>query len=41
MPGYPTNKQQLNAALRSHLQFVFVFVFVSESAALGEVSDRN
>ena len=35
MPGYPTNKQQLSAALRSHLQFE------TETAALGEVSDRN
>jgi hypothetical protein len=37
MPGYPTNKQQLSAALRSHLQFVAA----TETAALGEVSDRN
>ena len=33
MPGYPTNKQQLRAALRSHLQF--------ETETLCEVSDRN
>ena len=35
MPSYPTNKQQLRAALRSHLQFE------TETAALCEVSDRN
>ena len=37
MPGYPTNKQQLSPALRSHLQFVAE----TETAALCEVSDRN
>ena len=39
MTGYPTNKQQLNAALRNHLQFVPETE--TETETLGEVSDRN
>lgn len=37
MTSYPTNKQQLSAALRSHLQFETE----TETETLGEVSDRN
>jgi hypothetical protein len=39
MTGYPTNKQQLNAALRNHLQYVSETE--TETETLGEVSDRN
>ena len=37
MTGYPTNKQQLNAALRNHLQYVSE----TETETLGEVPNRN
>ncbi len=37
MTGYPTNEQQLSAALRSHLLFVTETV----TADLGELPDHN